>query len=61
MIDLTVLEKIVMPFELSPEMPLSTLSSSGLFCGNMETKSVERNADDGGLPCNVREGSLRGS
>ena len=30
-----------------------------LFCGSLEGKDIERNADDGGLACEVLEGSLR--
>lgn len=28
---------------------------NGVFCGSLEDKSVERNADDGGMTCEVSE------
>lgn len=59
MTDLTALKKVVRTFEYRLEKLLSNLSSSGLFCGSKEANHVDRNAEDGGLSCNVTGGTLR--
>lgn len=44
-------------FEL--EKPLSFSKVDALFCRSSEEKGFDRNVDNGGLACNVLEGSLR--
>lgn len=37
-------------------MPLNIQKLGGIFCVVVEDKSAERNADDGGLACEVSNG-----
>lgn len=41
-------------------MPLNIQKLGGIFCVVVEDKSAERNADDGGLACEVSNGKQRG-